>query len=199
MAGDGGGARRVWRRSVPARVVGAAGAWFFVVLGAGMLFSATGRVMAVGGSCASGGAYEIAVPCPEGVELLIPLALLAAGAGIALMIVLAPDFGVSLFAFGWLLLFGGLGLFFLQAFFGYGDPVGLIVGVVFVLMGIGPIGYLLRTAPRAVFLGRVDARGRAYTPDGTQHPRFGDYLLSLGLFVAGSTAGAAVALAVAGA
>ena len=59
--------------------------------------------------------------------------------------------------------------------------------------------YLLRTAPRAVFLGRVDARGRAYTPDGTQHPRFGDYLLSLGLFVAGSTAGAAVALAVAGA
>ncbi|MGD8169759.1 hypothetical protein ACEXOS_021315 [Herbiconiux sp. P16] len=184
-----------WRRRMPARVAGSFASWFFVTLGAGLLFVVTGRVMAVGGSCASGGPYEIAVPCPAGVELLVPLSLVSAGLGIVAMVVFAPDFGVSLIAFGWLLLFGGLGTFFLQAFFGYGDPVGLIVGIVFVVMGLGPLGYLLFTAPRAVFLGRSDARGRLYAPDGAQLAGLADYVLSMGIWVLASAAGFAVALA----
>lgn len=189
---------RPWRQRWPARPAGSAASWFFVTLGAGLLFTVTGRVMAVGGSCASGGPYEIAVPCPDGVELLIPLALLSAGLGVVAMVLFSPDFGVSLFGFGWLLLFGGLGTFFLQAFFVHGDPIGLIVGGVFALMGVVPLVYLLVNAPRAVFLGRVDARGRLYTPEGTRPPRPRDYLLSIGLCLFASGAGFSAALLVAG-
>ena len=183
---------------MPARVAGSAASWFFVSLGAGLLFAVTARVMAVGGSCASGGPYEIAVPCPPGVELLVPLALVSAALGIVAMIVFAPDFGVSLIGFGWLLLFGGLGVFFLQAFFGFGDPVGLIVGIVFVVMGVVPLGYLLFTVPRVVFLGRSDAHGRLYAPDGSQHPGASDYVLSIGIWLLASAAGFAVAAVAAG-
>ena len=138
------------------------------------------------------------MPCPPGVELLVPLALVSAALGIVAMIVFAPDFGVSLIGFGWLLLFGGLGVFFLQAFFGFGDPVGLIVGIVFVVMGVVPLGYLLFTVPRVVFLGRSDAHGRLYAPDGSQHPGASDYVLSIGIWLLASAAGFAVAAVAAG-
>jgi hypothetical protein len=94
-------------------------------------------VMDVGGSCADGGPYVSAQPCPGGAGLIgaaIPLMLVSAFAGsFAAATLPAPNLLVPM----WALLFGSLGWNFLDYGFstdGGAIPAWIICGVVFELM-----------------------------------------------------------------
>lgn len=104
-------------------VLGMCLAWVFLSMRA---------VMGVGGSCASGGAYQIATPCPDGTWLMavgIPVMIIAAMVGSGLATKLdAPNLLVPM----WAVLFTSLGWNFLE--YGVEDgPVWgwLVCGVVF--------------------------------------------------------------------
>jgi len=105
-------------------------------------------VMDIGGYCASGGPYEIAVQCPAGVDLIMvlafPLGFLSAG----VMVWTGGRIGgnyAGLIGLAWPALFLSLGWNFLQyAFHPPGGDGGielgwLIPGVLFVLMGGFPL------------------------------------------------------------
>ena len=96
-------------------------------------------VMEVGGSCADGGPYVSAQPCPGGagfIGIAIPVMILATFVGSFVAISLsAPNLLVPM----WTFLFGSLGWNFLEyAITGPGgvDPGWLICGIVFELMAL---------------------------------------------------------------
>ncbi|WP_243058068.1 hypothetical protein [Nocardioides sp. SR21] len=110
------------------------------------VFMSMRAVMDVGGACASGGAYEIATPCPDNVAVFmtlgIPLMLVCAfiGSWIAVSIG-APDLLIPM----WLLLFGSLGWNFLE--YGmFGDDLvwgWIVCGVLFEAMALPALLFLL--------------------------------------------------------
>lgn len=106
-------------------------------------------VMGVGGSCASGGPYEIATPCPDGswlIAIAIPMLIITAMIGSALAIsVSAPNLLMPM----WFLLFASLGWNFLEYGIRGNVEVGFIVcGVVFELMAL-PVLFLIPAALRS--------------------------------------------------
>jgi len=111
-------------------------------------------VMAVGGSCASGGPYEIQQECPSGSSMImvaIPVLILVAliGSGAALMVA-APE----LVTLMWLLLFSSLGWGFVQSVREYDAPSSMMtVGVVFFVMALPAL-------PLMIFLGTLISRVR---------------------------------------
>lgn len=117
-----------------------------LLLSVGLIWAwlAMRAVMGVGGSCASGGPYEIATPCPDGswlIAIAIPMMILTAMAGSAFAISLsAPNLLMPM----WFLLFASLGWNFLEFGIWRGDvEVGFIVcGVVFELMAL-PVLFLV--------------------------------------------------------
>jgi hypothetical protein len=120
--------RKLALLSVCVVLVGLALAWAFLSMRA---------VMAVGGSCADGGPYVSAQPCPDGaglIALAIPVLVLATiGGSIAAAALPAPLLFVPMWAF----LFGALGWNFLDS--GLGGQAGsasgwIVCGVVFELM-----------------------------------------------------------------
>ena len=117
-------------------------------------------VMDVGGSCADGGPYVSAQPCPDGswlIAVAVPVMLLTAMLGSATaMSIGAPNLLIPL----WGLLFGCLGWNFLEfAFAGPGIVWGwLICGVMFWLM-----------AAPAVFAILLGVKNAVAPPDG-HHP-----------------------------
>jgi hypothetical protein len=104
-------------------------------------------VMEIGGSCASGGPYEIAQPCPEGVPLLMLGGIFGGLITLALFVMFSSRLGgdyAGLGAYAWPALFLSLGWNFFE--FGF-DPPGqegvvwgwLFCGVLFFLMGGLPL------------------------------------------------------------
>jgi putative oligomerization/nucleic acid binding protein len=123
-------------------LVGVAGVAFSITL----LFIEMRAVLDVGGTCASGGPYAVAQPCPDGIGLML-LAIFGGLVWAALAFWAGTKIGgrygaVPLLA--WPALFGSLGFNFLQS--GITPPGGggpefgfLIPGVVFELMGVIPL------------------------------------------------------------
>lgn len=117
-----------------------------VTTGLTLVFLSMRAVMDIGGSCASGGPYVVARPCPEGVGALMPLGIIGGLIGL-LMYALAsaklPGPRLSLFA--WSALFLSLGWNFWE--YGLNPPDGsdglvwgwIICGVLFVIMGGLPL------------------------------------------------------------
>lgn len=105
-----------------------------LVMGMGLAwaFLSMRAVAGVGGSCASGGAYEVAAPCPDGswlIAIAIPAMLIAmfVGSGVGMSIG-APALLLPM----WALLFTSLGWNFFEYGFTDGIDVGFIVcGVLF--------------------------------------------------------------------
>lgn len=111
-------------------------------------------VMAVGGSCASGGPYEIQQECPPGSNMLmvaIPSLIFVAliGSGVALMVA-TPE----LVTLMWFLLFSSLGWGFIRSVQEYDAPSSMItVGVIFIVMALPAL-------PLMAFLGALISRVR---------------------------------------
>lgn len=101
-------------------------------------------VMNIGGSCADGGPYVSANPCPDGTWMIavgIPMLVISAMAGsAAAMSLSAPNLLVPM----WGLLFGSLGWNFLEYGAFAGDLVWgwIVCGVMFELMAL-PVVFLM--------------------------------------------------------
>lgn len=120
------------------------------------LFRGMRAVMDIGGSCASGGPYVSAQPCPDGAAVMlsvaVPVMLVAAFAG---SWIAAPLGAPVLLLPMWWLLFGSLGWNFLEYGAFDGDLVWgwLICGVLFELMALPALLFQLpwgRSAPARV-------------------------------------------------
>ena len=197
------------RRTPLGRIAGSLLSWFVFTLCMTLLFKTSLVVMSLGGSCASGGPYSIEVECPESVVLFAPLSIFGGLAAVGLAIFFSLGFGVSLVDLAWSILFVSLGGAFLYSFFALGDITGLVVGVLFVAMGVVPLVILVRGGLREMVLGTINARGEKFSNDygssfrliprphsaaeATVEPRAIDWLLSLGLFAVAVTAGYALA------
>lgn len=124
-------------------LLGVAGLAFCIAL----LWLGMRAVMDLGGFCASGGPYVIAVECPDAVLATTPLSIFGAFLAIGLMLWGSVALGgawMSLVFLAWPALFLSLGWNFLE--YGFFPPGGdgwvwswLFCGVLFVLMGAVPL------------------------------------------------------------
>jgi hypothetical protein len=211
-------ARTSWRDSSFIRIAGSAVSWFVFSLSFILLFQVSTSVLALGGYCASGGAYEIAVQCPDSVSFFAPLSVFMGLAGVFLGVYLSQGFGTPLQTWAWPILFCGLGSAFLYAFFASGDLTGLIIGAMFEVMGVIPLIIEFRGSWQRPFLGIRNLGGNRFyegerarrsmlspgtpNPEGSLPATAGDWLLAvvitvvsafLGYWVAGLWFAAVVA------
>ncbi len=121
-----------------------------------VIFMCMRAVMDIGGSCASGGAFEIAHPCPGHVAALMPGAIWGGLIFTGLYVFLAMHYGVpTIVSLAWPGLFLSLG----YNFFDYGihGQAGFVTaGVVFVLMGLVPLLWALPHLWRVYVRGQQD-------------------------------------------
>lgn len=133
-----------------------------------MAFFGMRAVMAVGGTCASGGPYQVAQECPDNAWLVVaafPIGFI----GIGLAALGRLPGGASLTLLAWPALFLSLGWNFLE--FGVNPPPPaeglvwgwLICGVMFVAMGGGPLVYVISNR-RQFFWGEGDDGDRGTSP-----------------------------------
>ncbi|MEZ5186206.1 MAG: SHOCT domain-containing protein [Candidatus Nanopelagicales bacterium] len=117
-----------------------------VSTGLTLVFLSMRAVMDIGGSCASGGPYVIAQPCPEGTAALLPLGIIGGLIGLWMYAVTSSKLpGPRLTLLAWSALFLSLGWNFWE--YGLNPPDGsqglvwgwIICGVVFVAMGGLPL------------------------------------------------------------
>lgn len=204
-------ARRTWRDAPATRVLGSAFGWFSGALAITLLYQVASSLSALGGFCARGGPYEIAVECTDAIVTFAPTSVMGGLVAVWIGAALAQGFGVSLLGFAWPALFLSLSVTFFQSFATRGDGVGLFVGLVFVAMGLAPLVLLMRTMPRRLLIGRVDAQGRPWwqphpeqatlfgrhpsMPPDANHPSAGDWMLSLAAAIIPSIGGVAVGIA----
>jgi hypothetical protein len=136
-------------------------------------------VMAIGGSCASGGPYEIATPCPKGTGALMVGGIFGwfIGAGLAGVAgsQLPGGYG-SLALLGWPALFLSLGWNFLDFGLDPADGSGtdgslVFCGVLFFLMGGVPLLFGLKGLARTLW-------PAASTSSSTESGRTGSWRLS---------------------
>lgn len=203
--------RRTWRDAAATRVLGSALGWFGGALAITLLYQVATAVAALGGYCARGGPYVIAVECSDAIVAFAPTSVLGGLVVVFAGASLAQGFGPSLLAFAWPALFLSLAVTFFQTFFLGGDAMGLVLGLLFVAMGLAPLVLLLQAAPQRMLLGRVDAQGRPFweahparahllslrrPPEpGENHPSAGDWVLSLGTAIVASLGGVALGIA----
>ena len=157
--------------------------WVFVSLlgvaaGLTIVFLVMRVAMEMGGSCASGGPYVSARPCPD-VMWLMPVGIVG-GLFFALIYVLKkPARAPSFTSFAWPALFLSLGWNFLE--FGLQPPgrTGLdwgwlICAILFALMGGAPLAAMLLAEPRVylrrVFWGVTEPLISAPAPDPASQP-----------------------------
>jgi hypothetical protein len=149
--------RVVWRGAQ------AGAALVLVMVGLTWLNRVASSVMAVGGSCGSGGPYEVAHPCPVG-AWMAPVGIFVGLIGLGLYAFSRPTGSPSLLALAWPALFGSLGIQFLRAASQEHDAWGFwLCGVMFLVMAAAPVAILLgadRSALKHMLLGD----GRAEAP-----------------------------------
>lgn len=141
------------------RVAAAAVSWFGFALAFGLLFQVALAVIALGGYCASGGPYEIAVECPENVVAFAPLSIFGGLICVGIGLVLSNGFGAQLTAWAWAILFIGLAVPFAIG----GGVSNWVVCVLFVLMGAVPLVLELRASAARAFIGSRTAGGEAFS------------------------------------
>lgn len=132
-----------YRESVPTRSVGTFIGLAGVCTSLTLLWLAMRAVLDIGGTCATGGPFEIARPCPEGIGWMFPIAL---NAGLVFLVIygLSTSKLLNVAVFAWPALFLSLGWNFLE--YGIASPLGdglewgfLVPGLLFVFMGAWPL------------------------------------------------------------
>lgn len=113
-----------------------------------VLFLGMRAVLNIGGFCAEGGPYQIQVHCPEGIDALVPLGVLGMMVFGALAVISTIRQGPYLIILMWSALFISLGWNFLEFALYPPDKSGLVIswlicGVVFIIMGCGPLLLLI--------------------------------------------------------
>jgi hypothetical protein len=192
------------------RVAGSIVSWALFTFCFSLLFLGAMTVMGLGGYCASGGPYVIAVECPDAVTATMPLSVFGGLAAVAIGVFFARGFGVPVVSWAWPILFVGLGggfLFVGVLAFAFGGLTFVIIGVLFVVMGLVPLVAGLRADPRELFLGAINAGGVAFArpagarrsfasfrfrgapPEGDVVPTAQDWLTSIVLFLLSAGAG----------
>jgi hypothetical protein len=167
--------------------------------------------MTLGGSCASGGPYEIAVQCPDNVAAFTPLSIFGGLFAVGISLFFAQGFGAPLTTWAWPILFCGLGSLFLLAFIFAQDITGLVIGLMFEIMGLIPLVLEFRGSPQRILLGQRAANGTRFyegekarrsllspsapNPEGAVAPTAVDWSLSLGILLVCCFAGYSVARA----
>ncbi len=187
-------------------MLGSAASWFLFTLCFTLLFQSALVVIGLGGSCASGGPYEIAVECPENVAVFTPLSIFGGLAAVGIALIFSQGFGTPLPAWSWGVLFVGLSIPFAIG----GGVTGFVLCALFVVMGLVPIVLELRANPLRTFIGSVTARGEAFVfadgtrrslmsmsapTDGTRVPTFWDGLVGLGIPVVATGLGVLTGMA----
>lgn len=200
-----------WRDSPIIRFLGAALSWFMFTFSFTTLYLTALTVLSLGGYCASGGPYEIAVQCPDSVLAFTPWNIFGGLIAVAISAFLAQGFGTPLIVWAWPILFVGLSIpFFVSV--SYGIWVNLFIGVMFVVMGLGPVWLFLKGgAAKFAFLGTRNVQGNNFVGGDNAKPAYqligrrpdadvepveataGDWLLGLGVAIAAGGAGVWVA------
>lgn len=125
-------------------LVGAAG----ISAAIAVLFLAMRAVMSVGGTCASGGPYQIRVECPDAIPLLMPLSILGGIAFLFLFLLTAPSPVRPFAVLAWTGLFGALGWNFFDAGLPWHGQefalIGILLGAMFWIMAVVPLIVLVR-------------------------------------------------------
>ncbi len=147
-------------------------AFAFFFLG---LYQAAAAVMSLGGSCASGGPYSIEAVCPESVVFFAPLGIFGIFLSFGIALALARGFGLSLVAWGWPIMFTGLGIqFFAEANGGQGIVVNIVCGTLFVVMGLAPVWFVVSSKTLApTLVGSRSITGDRFVYDGKARRYFG--------------------------
>lgn len=149
------------------RVLGSAASWLLFSFCFALLYIGSSVVMGLGGYCAQGGPYEIAVECPDIVAVSMPLSIFGGLAAVAIGVYFARGFGMPLISWAWPVLFVGLGAAFLIASAQPGGIVFLVIGVLFVVMGLVPLVLEVRASVRALFLGTTNVAGVKFETSGS--------------------------------
>lgn len=197
--------RRSWRDTAAVRVLGSVLGWFSTALALTLLYRSTEALAALGGSCARGGPYVIAVECTDAIALFMPLSIMGGLAVVAIANALAQGFGTPVWLYAWPGLFVSLSIVFFQTFLLGADWVGLLLGLLFLVMGLAPLALILPAAPQRMLIGRVDAQGRPFweahparahllslrppAAPGENRASAADWALSLGIAIGGSLLG----------
>jgi len=146
----------------PARVLGSAVSWLLFTVSFTLLSQVSAVVMGMGGFCASGGPYVIETQCPDTVVVFAPLSIFGGLIAAAIALFFARGFGTPLVIWAWPILFVGLGIDFLLASLVPGGLANLIVGIVFVAMGLAPLLLVLRVGAARLLIGTTDAHDRPF-------------------------------------
>jgi hypothetical protein len=193
------------------RLAGSVLSWAMFAFFFGGLYQTAAVVIGLGGYCASGGPYVIETECPDAVVVFAPLGVFGmfAAAGVALL--LARGFGVSLVAWAWPILFVGLGSQFIEGAVGGISVISnLLVGVMFVVMGVAPVWFVIGSkALVPTLVGSVNLAGARFAYEGKSRRYFGltpteaevdttpnafDWILALGLWLASAGLGAVLSV-----
>lgn len=158
-------------------LIGITGLTFCVAL----LWLGMRAVMDLGGFCASGGPYQIAVQCPDAVVASTPLSIFGGFLAAGLILWAGTGLGgswMSLVFLAWPALFLSLGWNFLQ--YGFFPPEGgwvwswVFCGVLFVLMGGIPLVAIFVSVREEDHGGRSYAAGRVVVRPRPVAPPSGD-------------------------
>ena len=145
-----------------ARVLGSAVSWLLFTCSFTLLYLTSGLVMGLGGSCASGGPYVIETPCPDAVLVYAPLSIFGGLIAVAIGLLFARGFGTPVVLWAWPVLFVGLGIDFLLASLIPGGVANLVVGIVFIAMGLIPLIIVLRVGAARLLVGTTNAHDRPF-------------------------------------
>jgi hypothetical protein len=145
------------------RIIGSFLSWFLFVFSFAALFQTAGVVIGLGGFCASGGPYVIETECPESVVLFAPLGIFGMVIAVGIGLIVAGRFGTPLTDWAWPILFTGLGVqFILGATLGVAIITNVLLGVMFIVMGLFPLVVAIRAGVPPLLLGAVNVAGEPF-------------------------------------
>lgn len=144
------------------RIAGAAGGWLVFTFLNALLLRAVLAVMQLGGSCASGGPYAIAVECPRAVLIVIPAVFFLAIAAVIAGAAIQRGFGTPILSWAWGIAFGSLGVASIVGGLLTGAVWDVLASVLFLGFSIPVLVFEFRQSPLRFFIGATNLREEGF-------------------------------------